>query len=149
MQHECMQSLHAKWSFNCELNASAYVFFFFSVVQFSFVRIDCTEDVRDEWIVAISTSFFRRYPMDIQVCPIHIESCKYHRSFSHVIDSVSWANFVSGSVSYPNQKVRLAWDDKSGVVLNPELKLLQYNLGQPLELSSSHSYMPEKHGRNE
>lgn len=48
-------------------------------------------------------------------------------------------------VSYPNQKVRLQWDD-AGVVLNPELKLLQYNLGQPLELAESFGYMPEKHG---
>lgn len=50
------------------------------------------------------------------------------------------------SVSYPNQKVRFTWDEKSGVVLNPELKLLQYNLGQPLELAESFGYMPEKHG---
>lgn len=49
-------------------------------------------------------------------------------------------------VSYPNQKVRLQWDD-TGVVLNPELKLLQYNLGQPLEVSESIGYMPEKHGK--
>lgn len=48
-------------------------------------------------------------------------------------------------VSYSNQKVRLKWDD-SGVVLNPELKLLQYDLGQPLELAESFGYMPEKHG---
>lgn len=48
-------------------------------------------------------------------------------------------------VSYPNQKVRLQWDD-AGVVLNPELKLLQYDLGQPLELAESFGYMPEKHG---
>lgn len=49
-------------------------------------------------------------------------------------------------VSYSNQKVRLKWDD-SGVALNPELKLLQYNLGQPLELAESSGYMPEKHGK--
>lgn len=53
---------------------------------------------------------------------------------------------IVGVVSYPNQKVRLTWDDISGVVLNPELKLLQYDLGQPLGLSSSNGYMPEKHG---
>lgn len=52
------------------------------------------------------------------------------------------------AVSYPNQKVHLQWDD-AGVVLNPELKLLQYNLGQPLEVAESIGYMPEKHGKNE
>lgn len=50
-------------------------------------------------------------------------------------------------VSYPIQKVRLQWDD-AGVVLNPELKLLQYNLGQPLEVAESIGYMPEKHGKD-
>lgn len=34
----------------------------------------------------------------------------------------------------------------AGVTLNPELKLLQYNLGQPLELDETNGYMPEKHG---
>ncbi|XP_059620893.1 glycine receptor subunit alphaZ1 [Phlebotomus argentipes] len=65
---------------------------------------------------------FQLYPMDIQICPIYIES-----------------------FSYSNQKVRLKWSD-SGVTLNPELKLLQYNLGQPLELEESDGYMPEKVG---
>lgn len=32
------------------------------------------------------------------------------------------------------------------MTLNPELKLLQYNLGQPLELEESDGYMPEKVG---
>lgn len=50
------------------------------------------------------------------------------------------------TVSYNNQKVRLKWAD-AGVALNPELKLLQYNLGQPLELDESDGYMPEKHGK--
>ena len=53
-------------------------------------------------------------------------------------------NYIS--VSYSNQKVRLKWAD-SGVLLNPELKLLQYNLGQPLELVESDGYMPEKDGK--
>ncbi|KRG04853.1 glycine receptor subunit alpha-2 isoform X2 [Drosophila mojavensis] len=65
---------------------------------------------------------FQLYPMDIQVCPIYIES-----------------------FSSNNQKVKLRWSD-SGVTLNPELKLLQYNLGQPLELEESDGYMPEKVG---
>lgn len=39
----------------------------------------------------------------------------------------------------------MRWSD-SGVTLNPELKLLQYNLGQPLELEESDGYMPEKVG---
>lgn len=50
-------------------------------------------------------------------------------------------------VSYSNQKVRFKWDD-AGVVLNPELKLLQYNLGQPLEMAESNGYMREKHGKS-
>lgn len=49
------------------------------------------------------------------------------------------------TVSSNNQKVKLRWSD-SGVTLNPELKLLQYNLGQPLELEESDGYMPEKVG---
>lgn len=65
---------------------------------------------------------FQLYPMDIQVCPIYIES-----------------------FSYSNQKVKLRWSD-SGVTLNPELKLLQYNLGQPLETEETDGYMPEKVG---
>lgn len=42
--------------------------------------------------------------------------------------------------------MHLQWDDV-GVLLNPELKLLQYNLGQPLEVAESIGYMPEKHGK--
>jgi hypothetical protein len=66
---------------------------------------------------------FQLYPMDIQICPIYIES-----------------------FSYSNQKVRLKWTS-SGVKLNPELKLLQYNLGSPLQMDESDGYMPEKDGR--
>ncbi|XP_058459368.1 glycine receptor subunit alpha-2 isoform X1 [Malaya genurostris] len=65
---------------------------------------------------------FQLYPMDIQICPIYIESFSYH-----------------------NQKIRLKWAD-NGVTLNPELKLLQYNLGQPLQLEETDGYMPEKYG---
>ncbi|XP_030386943.1 glycine receptor subunit alpha-2 [Scaptodrosophila lebanonensis] len=66
---------------------------------------------------------FQLYPMDIQVCPIYIES-----------------------FSSNNQKVKLRWSaDGNGATLNPELKLLQYNLG-PLELEESDGYMPEKVG---
>ncbi|XP_026466510.1 LOW QUALITY PROTEIN: glycine receptor subunit alpha-1-like, partial [Ctenocephalides felis] len=65
---------------------------------------------------------FQLYPMDIQDCPIYIES-----------------------FSYPNQKVRLRWS-RSGVTVNPELKLLQYNIGRPLQLEESNAYMSEKHG---
>lgn len=65
---------------------------------------------------------FQLYPMDIQLCPIYIES-----------------------FSYTNAKVRLKWAE-SGVNINPELKLLQYNLGAPLKLYESDGYMPEKDG---
>lgn len=65
---------------------------------------------------------FQLYPMDIQICPIYIESFSYH-----------------------NQKIRLKWAD-NGVTINPELKLLQYNLGRPLQLEETDGYMPEKYG---
>jgi hypothetical protein len=65
---------------------------------------------------------FQLYPMDIQICPLAIES-----------------------FSYGNSKVRFKWSE-SGVKINPELKLLQYNLGAPLQLEESDSYMPEKVG---
>lgn len=48
-------------------------------------------------------------------------------------------------VSYDSKKVRLRWSD-SGVTVNPELKLLQYNFKQPLELDEMHTYMAEKGG---
>lgn len=65
---------------------------------------------------------FQLYPMDIQICPIYIES-----------------------FSYSNSKVRLKWAE-NGVNINPELKLLQYNLGAPLQLEETDGYMPEKDG---
>lgn len=65
---------------------------------------------------------FQLYPMDIQICPIHIES-----------------------FSYVNTKVKLKWAE-AGVNINPELKLLQYNLGSPLQLDETDGYMPEKDG---
>jgi hypothetical protein len=65
---------------------------------------------------------FQLYPMDIQICPIHIES-----------------------FSYSNSKVRLKWAE-AGVNINPELKLLQYNLGTPVQLEEADGYMPEKDG---
>jgi hypothetical protein len=65
---------------------------------------------------------FQLYPMDIQICPIYIES-----------------------FSYSNTKVRLKWAE-NGVNINPELKLLQYNLGAPLQLEETNGYMPEKDG---
>lgn len=49
------------------------------------------------------------------------------------------------TVSYSNSKVRLKWSS-SGVAVNPELKLLQYNIGTPLELEESDGYMREKEG---
>jgi hypothetical protein len=49
------------------------------------------------------------------------------------------------AVSYNNQKLRLRWAE-DGVTLNPELKLLQYNVGQPLELMETTGYMVEREG---
>ncbi|KDR22803.1 glycine receptor subunit alpha-1 [Zootermopsis nevadensis] len=63
---------------------------------------------------------FQLYPMDVQSCPMFIES-----------------------FSYNNQKLRLRWA-ADGVKLNPELKLLQYNVGQPLELRETTGYMVER-----
>ncbi|XP_047347361.1 glycine receptor subunit alphaZ1 isoform X3 [Vespa velutina] len=65
---------------------------------------------------------FQLYPMDIQVCPIYVES-----------------------FSYNSQKLRLRWDD-SGVTVNPELKLLQYNIGKPVVFEETTHYMMEKNG---
>jgi hypothetical protein len=39
----------------------------------------------------------------------------------------------------------LRWAE-DGVKLNPELKLLQYNVGQPLELKETTGYMVEREG---
>ncbi|KAF2898643.1 hypothetical protein ILUMI_07537 [Ignelater luminosus] len=65
---------------------------------------------------------FRHYPMDIQVCPLNIES-----------------------FAYKADKMRLKWND-AGVTISPELKLLQYHIGQPLELEEKNMYTPEKGG---
>ncbi|GLV37987.1 uncharacterized protein CBL_07784 [Carabus blaptoides fortunei] len=65
---------------------------------------------------------FRYYPMDVQECPIYIES-----------------------FSYDSSKVRMRWSD-AGVTVNSELKLLQYHFGQPLQLEEVHTYMAEKSG---
>ncbi|CAH2257369.1 jg7578 [Pararge aegeria aegeria] len=63
---------------------------------------------------------FQLYPMDIQSCPIYIES-----------------------FSYSNQKVRFQWSE-AGVTINPELKLLQYHIGEPLRLEETNGYMIDK-----
>ncbi|XP_061378814.1 glycine receptor subunit alpha-1 isoform X3 [Danaus plexippus] len=65
---------------------------------------------------------FQLYPMDIQSCPIYIES-----------------------FSYSNQKVRFRWS-VAGVTINPELKLLQYHIGEPLRLEETNGYMIDKDG---
>lgn len=112
---------------------------------------------------------FQLYPMDIQVCPIYIESCKYIRGalkqlkmylklclqfgngpivlifLKRVNISRKFSLKPIPLVSYSNSKVRLKWST-SGVAVNPELKLLQYNIGTPLELEESDSYMREKEG---
>lgn len=49
------------------------------------------------------------------------------------------------AVSYNSQKLRLRWGD-GGVTVNPELKLLQYNVGKPLLVEETSGYMPEKNG---
>ncbi|XP_031849059.1 glycine receptor subunit alpha alkaliphile isoform X3 [Nomia melanderi] len=65
---------------------------------------------------------FQLYPMDIQICPIYIESFSYHK-----------------------QKLRLKWG-AGGVTVNPELKLLQYDIGKPIVSEETVDYMLEKSG---
>ncbi|XP_026280072.1 glycine receptor subunit alphaZ1 isoform X3 [Frankliniella occidentalis] len=65
---------------------------------------------------------FQLYPMDIQLCPVYIES-----------------------FSYNDHKLRLRWGE-DGVSVNPALKLLQYNVGTPLELREMSGYRMEKDG---
>ncbi|XP_043268396.1 glycine receptor subunit alphaZ1 isoform X2 [Venturia canescens] len=65
---------------------------------------------------------FQLYPMDIQVCPIYIES-----------------------FSYNSKKLQLKWGN-GGVTVNPELKLLQYNVGKPLLVEETSNFIPEKNG---
>ncbi|KAL0105953.1 hypothetical protein PUN28_015990 [Cardiocondyla obscurior] len=49
------------------------------------------------------------------------------------------------SVSYNRKKLRLKWG-ASGVTVNPELKLLQYDIGKPAVLEETIDYMIEKNG---
>ncbi|KYN36678.1 Glycine receptor subunit alphaZ1 [Trachymyrmex septentrionalis] len=65
---------------------------------------------------------FQLYPMDIQICPIYIESFSYNR-----------------------KKLRLKWGT-GGVTVNPELKLLQYDIGKPAVSEEIIDYMLEKNG---
>ncbi|XP_017766106.1 PREDICTED: glycine receptor subunit alpha-4 [Eufriesea mexicana] len=65
---------------------------------------------------------FQLYPMDIQICPIYIESFSYHE-----------------------QKLRLRWG-LGAVTVNPELKLLQYDIGKPVVAEETVDYMLEKNG---
>ncbi|XP_076249862.1 glycine receptor subunit alpha alkaliphile isoform X2 [Calliopsis andreniformis] len=65
---------------------------------------------------------FQLYPMDIQICPIYIESFSYHK-----------------------QKLRLRWGT-GGVTVNPELKLLQYDIGKPMVAEETVDYTLEKSG---
>ncbi|XP_050454482.1 glycine receptor subunit alphaZ1 isoform X2 [Cataglyphis hispanica] len=65
---------------------------------------------------------FQLYPMDIQICPIYIESFSYNR-----------------------KKLQLKWG-AGGVTVNPELKLLQYDIGKPAVFEETIDYMLEKNG---
>ncbi|XP_076380548.1 glycine receptor subunit alpha alkaliphile isoform X3 [Megalopta genalis] len=65
---------------------------------------------------------FQLYPMDIQICPIYIESFSYHQ-----------------------QKLRLKWG-VGGVTVNPQLKLLQYDIGIQVVSEETVDYMLEKSG---
>ncbi|CAL7945249.1 unnamed protein product [Xylocopa violacea] len=65
---------------------------------------------------------FQLYPMDIQICPMYIESFSYHK-----------------------KKLRLRWG-AGAVTVNPELKLLQYDIGKPIVAEETVDYMLEKSG---
>ncbi|XP_076749176.1 glycine receptor subunit alpha alkaliphile isoform X2 [Xylocopa sonorina] len=65
---------------------------------------------------------FQLYPMDIQTCPMYIESFSYHK-----------------------EKLRLRWG-AGDVTVNPELKLLQYDIGKPIVAEETVDYMLEKSG---
>ncbi|KAL6257176.1 hypothetical protein P5V15_012106 [Pogonomyrmex californicus] len=101
---------------------------------------------------------FQLYPMDIQICPIYIESCK--SKMDNIITRLNFlillfkmANrrderkhirlFIA--VSYNRKKLRLKWG-AGGVTVNPELKLLQYDIGKPAVFEESIDYMLEKNG---
>lgn len=49
------------------------------------------------------------------------------------------------AVSYNRKKLRLKWE-ASGVTVNPELKLLQYDIGKPAVFENTVDYMLEKNG---
>ncbi|KAH1022687.1 glycine receptor subunit alpha-4 [Dendroctonus ponderosae] len=72
-------------------------------------------------IVACQMEFYH-YPMDTQVCPVSVES-----------------------FSYNNKKMLLRWSEP-GVTISPELKLLQYNILQPLQLYERTAFTAEKNG---
>ncbi|XP_030745367.1 glycine receptor subunit alpha-2 [Sitophilus oryzae] len=72
-------------------------------------------------IVACQMEFYS-YPMDTQICPISIES-----------------------FSYNSKKMILKWTGL-GVTISPELKLLQYNILQPLQMHQTHAVTSEKNG---
>ncbi|XP_058810771.1 glycine receptor subunit alpha-2 isoform X2 [Phymastichus coffea] len=111
---------------------------------------------------------FQLYPMDIQVCPMQIESCKAARepfgarsrhpsapanaptdSTRRERDAVDRSRLRVATavkeISYDSVKLRLQWGP-DGVMVNPELKLLQYNLENPLEKDESVSFIKEKNG---
>lgn len=57
----------------------------------------------------------------------------------------NWILFLPVAVSYNRKKLRLKWG-AGGVTVNPELKLLQYDIGEPTVLEETIDYMLEKNG---
>ncbi|XP_052122070.1 glycine receptor subunit alpha-1 isoform X4 [Frankliniella occidentalis] len=117
---------------------------------------------------------FQLYPMDIQLCPVYIESwrragrqrarsaphraaypklvgrslrvAESQRSGHGVMLGVGSDMAISDwQISYNDHKLRLRWGE-DGVSVNPALKLLQYNVGTPLELREMSGYRMEKDG---
>ena len=82
--------------------------------------------------------------MDIQVCPMFIESCKYKFFFKFL--AKDFQIFFSSAVSYNNQKLKLHWGDER-VKVNPELKLLQYFMDHRLKLEEKDSFTNERSGK--
>ncbi|KOX76901.1 Glycine receptor subunit alpha-2 [Melipona quadrifasciata] len=94
---------------------------------------------------------FQLYPMDIQICPIYIESFTDYHPFLPVnpklnrFTALTWKTAILATVSYHKQKLRLRWG-VGAVTVNPELKLLQYDIGKPMVAEETVDYMVEKSG---
>ncbi|CAD1472585.1 unnamed protein product, partial [Heterotrigona itama] len=105
---------------------------------------------------------FQLYPMDIQICPIYIESCKllqtlidYSYSCNRNVPQVTdYHPFLPVDRKLDSRFTALTWKTAilaiqwgvGAVTVNPELKLLQYDIGKPMVAAETVDYMVEKSG---